>query len=209
MTMLFPFVAKGEVTSLSAMSTGEISRILATAPVPEIHESTVTVNADDLVTKVYGLLSTNLTKSATKSEAARLLHVTPSDEEGVLWLDSETGYGLNYDGMTPEVSAMARFFDPETADTTNIAKAKVNDFGFFFLFPYEEASKECVNRNQAEFCSALLTELKDMGVALGVNTASTDLFEVLGNYNGNNIDMRLFDEGTRYVLMVAVEPIRL
>ena len=207
--MVIPFIAKGEVTSLSAMSTGEISRMLATAPVPVIHESTVTVNADDLMTKVYGLLSTNLTKSATKKEANRLLNVTPSDEEGVLWLDSETGYGLDYYGMTPDVSAMARFYDPETADTTNMATAKVNDFGFFFLFPYDNNDKESVNRNQADFCGALLTELKDMGVALGVNEASSDLFEVLGTYNGNNIDMRLFDEGSRYVLMLAVEPVRL
>lgn len=210
-------LAAQAASSFSTMSVEEVSALLASAgaaadraaasakdaavstsevPVP----LPVELTAEDMVSKVYGVLDTNLDKQGCVSEARRLLRLTPEEDNGVLWLETDGGYRVNYYGMVPDVSAMARFGDD-----------KVSDYGFFFLFPYSGGDKHDSVRSQADFCGSLLQEMADIGLPMDLNTESDDLFEAVGDYRGNFVDVRLLDEkgeggSGRYILILSVEP---
>ncbi|MCM1369523.1 MAG: hypothetical protein NC204_04030 [Candidatus Amulumruptor caecigallinarius] len=201
----------------SDMSVEEVSALLAesellkhdtsaTAPVADSGISTVsvqpvTLTAADMMTKVYGVVDASGSKEECLSETGRLLNVVPTEDDDGLWLENADGYIVNYCGQQPDVMAMARYDD----------KAAV-DFCFFFLFPYDDLSKEKANLLQSRFSGCLLQEIADLGVEAGENIYSQDLYEVIGNYLGNNVNVRLLDDRTgengdgRYILMLSVEP---
>lgn len=159
------------------------------------------VTAEDFVTKVYALFSADNSKNELCEDCKNMLSMIPSEDNMALWLDSADGYVLSYYGQTiPSVSALA------TIDNDSVA-----NFGYFFLFPYDDLNHEEMNRRQALFCGCLLQEMQDLGASMGVNTLSDALFEASGDYNGNFVDFRLTEENTngntgRYVLYLSVEP---
>lgn len=186
--------------------TAIISSVLlfaASASAQTVNVSAIPMNvtAEDFVTKVYALFSPDRSKHELCEDCENMLRLMPSEDNMGLWLDSADGYQLNYYGQAiPSVSAMA-----------NVENDSVTNFGFFFLFPYNDASREEMNRQQALFCGSLLQEMQDIGAVMGVNTSSDALFEAMGDYNGNFVDFRLLDEETgsnsgRYVLYLSVEP---
>lgn len=196
-------------TSFSAMGVEEVSMLLESAAsakdaaymFPEVKRPLpVELDARDMVTKVYGIIDPGLSKSECVSRTRKLLSLTPGEEEGVLWLDSDQGYRINYYGMLPETSAMARY------GHTGIA-----DYGYFFLFPYSNGGKAQTIRQQADFCGTLLQEMHDNGLPMDLNTATSDLFEAVGDYHGSLVDVRLLDEpgeggAGRFILILSVEP---
>lgn len=160
----------------------------------------VELTAEDLVTKVYGVVDPCVSKDECVRKSRELLRLTPEDDSGALWLETAGGYGVNYYGMIPDVSAMARF-----------GNEKVSDFGYFFLFPYNAGDRQSGIREQTDFCSSLLQEMTDIGLSMDLNTESDDLFEAVGDYKGSFVDIRLLDERNesgsgRYILILSVEP---
>lgn len=197
------------------MSVEEVSALLAEAPsaarvsasakdaVAQASDAplpAVELSAEDMMTKVYGVISPDVSKEQCSDMAHSILRLRPEEDNAALWLDSADGYVISYSGMQPEVSAMARF-----------GEDSVSDFCFFFLFPYEKDSKDDSTRRQADFCGSLLQEMHDIGMMMGRNSASDDLFEAMGDYKGNFVDVRLMDdrhdgENGRYILILSVEP---
>ena len=164
--------------------------------------SPVVVTAADLITKVYGLIEHPVSIESTKDQVDNKLKYSSDADETGLWLDSDSGYALSYSGMTPEVAAMAQF------DESN-----VSNFGYFFFFPYAVGDRDRANREQCAFCGALLQEMYDMGMAAGVTEDNDDsLFEVLGSYEGNMVNVMLkeqqvADKGAgRFLLILSVTP---
>lgn len=202
-----------DATRFASMSCAEISALIAdvrtgsesqTVPAKGaaggMSDNAIRLTAEDMVTKVYGLLDSGLRKEDCLEQARVAFNLFPKEDLGVYWLEGSDGYLVNYYGMMPEVSAMARFEDDA-----------VSDYCFFFLFPYDDASRHQAVRNQAEFCGSLLQELFDLGMPMGANVATEDLFEATGDYQGSFVDVRLLDDataadGSRYILMLSVEP---
>lgn len=190
-------------TSLADLSTAEVISLLDAAPAKTAAEENVLrVEGADLIGKVYGVEDYRQGRATVMASALQKTNLTPQEDEGAYWLDSEDGYRLAYNGMSPQVSAMARFDSNDN----------VSDFGYFFVFPYTETDKRTVNSDQAAFCGDLLQEFNDMGLDIDVNEASEDLFEVVGDDNGNLINARLIDDSGesgsgRYILFLVVEPV--
>ena len=146
----------------------------------------VVLTAEDMITKVYGVVDPEVSKDECVRSSRALLGLTPEDDNGALWL--------------PDGSAMVRFGD-----------SKVSDFGYFFLFPYASGDKRERIREQADFCGSLLQEMADIGLPMDLNTATDDLFEAVGDYKGNFVDVRLLEEkgdadSGRYILILSIEP---
>lgn len=199
--------------AFSAMSVSDISAILAAAetqrmhsvsakdaePADDVKGSAVDITARDMVTKVYGVLDPALSKNECMKQSQRCLGLTPSDDNGALWLETDGGYVIDYYGMRPDVTALAQYDD-----------AQLSDFGFFFLFPYTDSSRPQSIASQVEFCGSLLQEMADIGLPMDLNTASEDLFEAVGEYQGSMVDVRLLNEDNgdsgRYILIISVEP---
>lgn len=199
--------AEVSVLPLSAMTSEEVIDLLASTPAfaapGPMREMPLLLTADDMLTKVYGVIDSRLDKNSIIKASESILDMSPTDDNACLWLDPADGYGICYSGMQPDVSAMARF------DRDSIC-----DFGFFFLFPYQKADKHKTTEKQALFCGSLLQEIYDMGADLGNDNSSDDLFDVSGDYNGNFVALRLIDdpgadpqdpEG-RYIMILSVEP---
>ena len=173
----------------------------ASAQTVKISSIPVDVTAEDFVTKVYALFSPDHSKHELCEDCENMLRLMPSEDNMGLWLDSADGYQLNYYGQTiPSVSAMA-----------NVENDSVTNFGFFFLFPYNDATRDEMNRQQSLFCGSLLQEMQDIGAVMGVDASTDALFEASGDYNGNFVAFRLLEEETgantgRYVLYLSVEP---
>ncbi len=158
----------------------------------------VELTAHDLMTKVYGVVDSSLSEDECRRSVRSCLALEPQEDQSALWLDSADGYGVNYRGMQPEVSAMARYENGE-----------LSDYCFFFLFPMDEKDTRFGERSeQCEFCGSLLQEMHDMGMTAGADRLTDDLFNVIGEYEGNLVDVRLIgDAGSdRYILIVGVEP---
>ena len=197
--------------SFSDMSNEEISALLAdvsataaakatVAPEHTVMEIPVEVTAEDLVTKVYGVIDPSVSKHECSDQAFRILRLRPEEDNAALWLETSGGYGISYYGMQPEVSAMARFGNETLIDVC-----------FFFMFSYQEDSKVECTRRQADFCGSLLQEMHDIGIPMGRDSLSDDLFDVSGSYKGNFVNVRLMEEQTadstgRYILILSVEP---
>ena len=109
------------------------------------------MDALDLITKVYGVLDRTSTRNECMSGAIDSLAIVPHEEQNCLWLDSDNGYNLAYRGMAPQVSAMARFD----------SDGSMTDYCYFFLFPYDSASRKTETQSQADFAGSRI------GVAFG------------------------------------------
>lgn len=199
----------------SEMSAREVSDLLAGAPATASATDAanasaatsqaslpVSLTAIDMVSKVYGVADPDANKEECMRQTSDALRLVPQEDEGALWLEGAGGYLVDYYGMIPDVSAMVRFADDNSG---------ASDFGFFFLFPYTDASKAESIRDQADFCGTLLQEMADKGLSLDLNTASSDLFEALGEHDGSLINVRLLDDNAgsgdgRFILILSVEP---
>lgn len=209
-----------QASSFSTMGIGEVSQLLARADrsvagVAVSAKDSVTsgcdltltlpvpVTASDLVTKVYGMFDPAVGCEELVLRSQSALQLTPRQEDSVYWLDSDSGFGLDYYGMRPDVCAMVRY----DTDTDNIGAA---DYGYFFLFPYNADSRSDGIREQADFCGSLLQEMADLGLPMDLNTATDDLFEAVGDWKGSLVDVRLLDDpqekGGRYILILCIEP---
>lgn len=210
--MLLMLPIEVSAASFSTMSVEEVSTLLSQAVSGAVSakdaaaESShgialpVALTAEDMITKVYGIVDCAASRDECVAQARRRLGLEPSDDNGALWLETADGYGVDYYGMRPDVAAMAQY-----------AGNKLSDFGFFFLFPYSSETKKCRIGDQAEFCGSLLQEMTDIGLAMDLNTATDDLFEAVGDWKGNFVDVRLLDEkgdgqSGRYILILSVEP---
>lgn len=164
----------------------------------------VNASALDLVNKVYGAVDPELCRADLIKETKNQVNMEPEEDEGVLWLDGEDGYIISYQGMTPDVSACAHFEGDSDSD-------KVADYSYFFLFPYRDSKQVQATEEQCRFCETLLKEMARSGMQLWNNLASTDLFEVVGNYNDKYVNLKLIDEAGdpkegQYLLIMQVEP---
>lgn len=209
-------VSRGE-TAFSKMSVEQVSELLAQAPSgssahaasameaanandSDIIPLPVELTAADMVTKIYGVIDPDVSKEECVSETRRTLRLSPEDDQDCLWLETDGGYGINYYGLVPDVSAMARF-DEE----------RLSDFCFFFLFPYTASDKRESISRQTDFCGTLLQEMTDIGIPMDLDTATDALFEAVGDHKGSFVDVRLLDEkgnggDGRYILILSVEP---
>lgn len=206
--------APAAASTFSTMGVEEVSELLSQVAAPADYltlsamdnaakkgaSTQVKLTAEDMVSKLYGVIDASVSKKECVRQSKELLHLTPEDDNDALWLETATGFGVDYYGMNPDVSAMARFGNDQ-----------VSDFGYFFLFPYTASTKADSVREQADFCSSLLQEMMDMGLPMDLNTATDDLFEAVGDYNGSLVDVRLLDEagngqGGRYILILSIEP---
>lgn len=196
--------ASGSV-SLSEMTSAEIISLLPEASSSisrqdnseEAAKNIITLSGRDLITKAYGMIPAVNSREATIDLSEIVMNLTPSEEEENLWLDSSDGYSISYNGMTPDVSALVR-----------LQNDSISDYGFFFLFPYSQEEKQCATAEQVDFSKTMLQEFQDLGLDMGANPYTKDLFEVNGDYTDNFIALRLIDdsEGERYILMLSVEP---
>lgn len=219
MTVIFSLMLATGGFSVTAatfadMNLSEISALLATAPVqynpaPSAKEGVaqrtasgaryVDVDAHDLLTKVYGFIHDSCTRADCIDGARNTVSLTPDSEGDDLWLDSADGYRLCYDGMVPDVSAMARIAPNDS----------VREYCYFFLFSYDAVNpvdKVAATRSQADFSGTLLQEMADMQMPLGADANTDDLFYVSGGYQGREVNVRLLDDldSSRYILMLAV-----
>ncbi|MDE6410572.1 MAG: hypothetical protein K2K81_10090 [Muribaculaceae bacterium] len=198
------FMNAAGTTSLSEMTSAEIISILpetssvaSQAVNADANVEAMQVSGHDLITKAYGMIPAVNSRRGTIELSEEVMNITPTAEENNLWLDSTDGYAINYNGMTPDVSALVR-----------LENDSISDYGFFFLFPYSDIDKKYATADQADFSKTMLQEFEDMGLDLGANPYTNDLFEVTGDYTDNFVAMRLIDdpEGERYILMLSVEP---
>lgn len=166
------------------------------------------LTSTDFITKVYGLFSPKMSCRELCDASGKVLSLKPEKDDMGLWLQTEDGYNISFYGINPpEVSTMAR-----------IENDSVADYGFFFMFPYNDSTKNEANSRQAEFCGALLQEMSDLGLVMGANELTDDLFDVYGEYNGNFVNVRLIDDPAfkgegkfsgnsgKYIVMLTVEP---
>ncbi len=141
------------------------------------------LTARDFITKIYGFIDPRCTQAQTVEAARRIASVIPEADEFGLWLNADNGYAVSYYGMQPDVEAMAQFDGNQ-----------VSNYGFFFLFPYSPGEREKANSRQTEFCSSLLQELHDLGLSIRHDTGSDAIFEAIGDFAGNSVDIRLIEE---------------
>lgn len=161
-----------------------LSALLLTLIVlPAMAGNTVRVNAADLIGKVYGVADPNVSENDCRRQASEALQMIPTLDEGAEWISSDNGYVLVYEGLSPEVEAMALY-----------DRGEVAGYGYIFYFPYEAKERETANTHQCEFCSALLQELTDMGMALGSDSESDSLFDVEGVFSGGDVRLTLREE---------------
>lgn len=191
-----------EAQRLSEMNESQLLAVLASAQASnaDMSKGVAKVTAPDIINNVYGVANPAGSKLAVIKEATDKLGIKPEEDSMGVWMDSSAGYGVDYYGMRPEVTAVARF-----------SEDKVKDFGYFFLFPYEAESKDLANHRQAEFCGSLLQEMKDTGMMMSADSCSSRLFEAIGEYLGSFVDVRLIDDAAdpssgRFILVISVEP---
>lgn len=172
----------------------------------------VKVTARDLVTKVFGVADHRLSSDELKAQTTKSLDITPVEDEGNLWLDPTDGYAVSYYGMVPQVSAVA-VYDNENHEISN--------FSYFFLFPYVQGARENANYEQCAFCTSLLQEMEDLGMDMGTRADSDALFQAVGNYGENLVNLRLVEQQAdasyvmdpdhasgagKYILVLDIEP---
>lgn len=193
--------ASSSSSTLSEMTASEIISLLPAASSGlnsnETVTEAITVSGRDLLTKAYGTISSVNSSEGAIDMAQKTMNVTPEREDNYLWLDSADGYNIEYNGMSPEVSALVR-----------LENDSISDYGFFFLFPYSADDKENAGMDQTRFSLSMLEDFESLGVDLGANAYTSDLFEVNGDYADNYMAMRLIDdsEGERFILLLSVEP---
>ena len=190
----FNMNATGSV-SLSEMTAADIISMIPVATGSRVNSGkeaeAIQVSGHDLLTKAYGTIEAVNSSAGTIDLSENVMNMTPVREENCLWLDSNDGYNIEYNGMSPDVSALVR-----------LENDSISDYGFFFLFPYADSL------DQRDFSLSLLEDFEKMGIDLGANAYTSDLFEVSGDYIDNYMAMRLIDdsEGERLILLLSVEP---
>lgn len=167
---------KSIIASISAL-------LMTLVAMPAFAKAPVTVNAADLIGKVYGVADPGCSESECRREAQARFETLPEVEEGAEWLSSDNGFVLVYEGQSPEVEAMARY-----------ERGEVAGYGYIFYFPYEATQRNVANHEQCEFCSALLQELSDMGLTLGSDIDTDSLFDVSGAFSGGDFHLALTEE---------------
>lgn len=191
----------GILAPLAAQAPATTSVVTTQMPLKSLRIP-VEVTGKDFVTKVYGILSPSLSRDEIVEGTQKALNLKPEEDEYGLWLETADGYGINFYGMSPEVSARAGI-GPDK---------EVTDYGFFFLFPYGSGEREQANSRQAAFSGALLQEFLDMGLAMEVDTLSDALYEVSGDYGTSLVDVRLIeehetdDDSGRFIIILTVNP---
>lgn len=143
----------------------------------------LSITAHDLLTKVYGFIDSSCTKEQTVEAVRYAASMVPEEDDFGLWLNADNGYSVNYYGLKPDVEAMVQYDE-----------GRVSSYGFFFFFPYGRGNREKANSRQSEFCGVLLQELHDMGLSIGMPYVTDAVFEVIGDYCGNYVDIRLLEE---------------
>lgn len=179
-------------TSISSVGLTEAATAVTALPLE--------LTAVDFITKVYGVLDTNLSEQKAMDEAKRSYNLTPAADSTGLWLDTADGYVVSYYGMTPYVSAVAHF-DSDGA----------SDYSYFFIFPYASGRRGAADYEQCAFSGSLLQEMQDVGLIVGVPDTTDSIFEAMGSYEGNHVNVRLVEEelpdnSGRFILMLAVTP---
>lgn len=173
-----------EVSASDSEMTASDTVTVASRPIVKL-TMPLSLTARDFITKVYGFIDPGSTRPQCIAAASRVAAITPQEDEYGLWLNDSGGYSVSYYGMRPQVEAMARFTDNES---------KVSEYAFFFLFPYTRGTRHSANERQAEFCGSLLQELHDMGLEIGQPQVTDAIFEAVGDYAGNMVDLRLIEE---------------
>lgn len=155
----------------------------------------VHVEGADLLTKAYGISECELDSAASMAKVNSIIGFLPQEDEYGLWLDSADGYRVNYSGMCPEVSAMARYDD-----------GRLDEMAFFFIFRYGEGERDWANCCQARFCGNLLQELSDMGLELAAdgNVVTPVYFDVEGEHDSHPLSVKLREDEGSYVLALHV-----
>lgn len=162
----------------------------------------VQVNAHDLMTKVYGVIDSAACPDMSPEDccqfAETLVGLTPEEDNGDLWLETDGGYSINYSGMQPEMATVADF------EGQNLARC-----AYFFIFPYTDSQRDECCRQQAAFCGSLLQEMHDLGAKMNCCDLPGAHFEAYGRYAGRDVDVRLLEEtdsdlSGRYILILSV-----
>lgn len=168
----------------------------------QVQPRSVKVTAADMVDKVYGVVDPACGFEQAMKVAHEWLCMSPVADEYGVWLDAADGYSVEYYGMHPTVTAMARYD----------AEGNVSDYSYFFFFPYNCDCQDA-DKDQVTFCSVLLQELHDMGADMAQAFDAEALFDVCGRYEDKMVEVRLVDEGSlaesndgRYVVSMVVEP---
>lgn len=195
-TLLIALLA---VTSTLGVEAKKHSDMIFAAPSHVVKP--VAVNGLDLITKVYGAVDPSLSKCNIVKETAKATGLLPKEDEYGLWLDSEDGYIVEYKGMCPRTSAMASF-----------SGENLEDFSFFFIFPYSAENRNEANASQCAFCGSLLQELADLGLDMYAASPEGTLFEADSEFAGNKFNIRLVDapknedSSARFIVIVNVDP---
>lgn len=142
----------------------------------------VNLTAKDFITKIYGLVSPDSANSIVERVTA-LTGIEPVEDEFGLWLGNENGYMVNYYGQKPDIEAMAIFNN-----------GKIDNYGFFFIFPYKAGKRYDSMIRQVVFVSTLLQEMKDLGMIMNSDGDTDGIFETEGNYDGKYVSLKLVEE---------------
>lgn len=145
--------------------------------------TTLHLTAPDMVTKIYGLVPYNEDIETTIKNLSSDLNIIPERDGQILWVEKRNGDIIDYYGLHPEVYGLAL-----------VDGRDLTEFTYFFQFPYIANEREAVNLDQSSFSGLLLQEMQDTGFDMGVNILSSDIFEAIGEYNGNLIDVRLLED---------------
>ncbi|MCM1290855.1 MAG: hypothetical protein NC201_02085 [Prevotella sp.] len=191
MKKIFKFTLLGITTLTFSAITG--AHTLATTineDKPVIPQNNQLVNpielsGQDLITKVYGIIepSNAVTKQDCIQNCISLTNLTPSEDEFGLWLEDTDGYIPSCYGISPKTSALAAYDNNQ-----------LENYEYFFIFPYSAGEREATNLRQAQFCGSLLQELKDLGLDMAASQTTDALFDVTGDNNNDLVEIRLIDE---------------
>ncbi len=174
-------VSAGSPDAVSSDTTTVVTRSIVRLKMP------VSLTVRDMISKVYGFIDPQVSRQQCLEALRVVADMTPQEDDYGMWLNEETGYGVSYYGMRPEVEARVQFEGKE---------GSASEYGFFFLFPYARGDRQNANDRQAEFCGYMLQELNDMGLEIGQTRVTDALFEVVGDYAGNIFNIRLVEEFT-------------
>ena len=156
-------VASARAEGFSTMDVEEISSLIdaqeASASLAVSAKGTaqqagqVSLTAGDMVSKVYDIVDPDAHKEECVHQARKVLGLTPQEDSDALWLESADGFVVDYYGMRPQVSAMARY------DNGSERKG-VADYGYFSYFlirPTPRQAASAASQNFAARCSRRCT----------------------------------------------------
>lgn len=193
--------------AFSAMDVSEIASVVdaslparSTACTDTVLPLPLQLTATDMIENVYGFVDPLAGKEKCIDCVKTRLRLCPDQDNGAMWLDNDRGYSIDYSGMLPPVTAMARYGD-----------SGAEEYAYFFLFPYASGQRRITMQDQTDFCGSMLQEMADMGLQMDLLTGGPDLFEAVGEHCGSLVDIRLLDEkhpegSGRFILLLSIEP---